>query len=148
MAVKKIKLGTVEANLRRISNSAEMIKKLQDQKEAAIREYGRERMRYKKGGITRSVLSSLTRSHKRRIAAINKRISALVAKSKKALGTASSLVTVSRATAKRKRRVKRREKAKKRRKKRVKRRKKRKKARKKPKRKVKRKKKAGRKKKR
>jgi len=116
MAVKKIKVGTVEANLRRVSTSAEMIKKLQDQKEAAMREYARERMRYRGGEIARDVFTNLTRSHKRRMASINKRISTLVAKSKTSLSALTALVAVSRTTVKRRKKAKKKVKKKRRKK--------------------------------
>ena len=92
MAVKKIKLGAVEGNLRTVSSSAETIKRLQDEKEALMREHGRERRRYTSGEIARDVFSSLTRAHKRKVVALDRRIAALEARSKSSLTTLTALV--------------------------------------------------------
>ncbi|MFQ6020562.1 MAG: hypothetical protein ACE5J4_00895 [Candidatus Aenigmatarchaeota archaeon] len=92
MAVKKIELGTVEANLRNVSSSAETIRRLQEEIETLSREYERERIRYRTGEIAKDVFESLTRAHKKRMETINRKIAALIVTSTNSLNRLSTLV--------------------------------------------------------
>ena len=92
MAVRKIELETVESNLRNVSSSAETIRKLQEEMEALLREYERERTRFRTGEIARDVFETLTRTHEERVEALNRRIASLVETSRTSLSRLTSLV--------------------------------------------------------
>ncbi len=92
MAVRKIELAAVESNLRNVSSSAETMRRLQEEMEAMVREYNRERGRYRTGEIARDVFRNLKRDHERRVGAINRKIASLIVTSTNSLNRTMSLV--------------------------------------------------------
>lgn len=92
MAVRKIELETVETNLRNVSSSTEKIRNLQEEMEALLREYEKERSRYRTGEIARDVFENLTRTHEEKVGAINRQIASLIDTSTSSLSRVTTLV--------------------------------------------------------